>query len=221
MKWPVRKTPKQTILEEILNSISHGIMVPISIGLYFLLREANNYTFNCSIFCFILTMCMLYLMSCLYHSLSFTRAKGQFKRFDHICIYLLIWGSFIPFLLFKPKDNINIIFFIFQTILILFGVLFKIFWLYKGEVLHLILFLLLGWSGILVVIFSWNIFIQEHKILLFLILGGLCYSFGVIFYKNVYKKYYHFIWHLCVVLGNLFHVFSIYYFIGIQAQTLI
>ncbi|WP_323847934.1 MAG: hemolysin III family protein [Phytoplasma sp.] len=214
MKWTIKNTKKQTIMEEILNAVSHGLMVPSSVAIfvYFCIKFEG---FSLSLFFLTLTMFMLYLMSCLYHSLSFTKAKKQFQRFDHICIYLLIWGSFLPFLFFKQEtDLFTLIFFILQSLCILIGILFKIFKMGQGERIHLILFLLLGWSGVIVIFRNKKIFFDFKQIiiLLFLVLGGVFYSIGTFFYVNVYKKYFHFIWHLFVVLGNLCHVYSVYKF---------
>ncbi|QTX03126.1 hemolysin III [Candidatus Phytoplasma luffae] len=210
MKWPTRNKNKQTIVEEIFNAISHGVMIPVSI-ISFIIFCYTYKKFHISFLFFSLTMFMLYLMSCLYHSLSFSKAKNHFQRFDHICIYLLIWGSFTPFLLLP--EGPNLFFFIFQSIFVFIGVMLKIFRMRKDKLLHLIIFLLLGWSGIFVIFSLKKHIHEEPSILIFLFLGGIFYSLGIIFYKNLYKKFYHFIWHLFVMLGNLFHVFAVYNFI--------
>ncbi|WP_341266736.1 PAQR family membrane homeostasis protein TrhA [Candidatus Phytoplasma fraxini] len=219
MKWPIKKNPKQTVMEEILNAVSHGLMVPGSVCIFCIF--CCKYSFDLSLFLLTFTMFMLYFMSCLYHSLSFTKAKKQFQRFDHICIYLLIWGSFLPFLFLNKKeiDLFTLIFFILQSLCILIGILFKIFKMKQGERIHFILFLILGWSGIIVIFQNRTIFFAfDNLILLFLFLGGLFYSIGTIFYVKIYKKYFHFIWHLFVILGNLCHVFSIYNFVLFHIQ---
>ncbi|WAN63245.1 hemolysin III family protein [Candidatus Phytoplasma rubi] len=210
MKWSKRTTEKQTILEEILNAVSHGLMVPVSIVIFFIFYSKKG-VFQFPVFLLTLTMFMLYLMSCLYHSLSFTKAKRHFQRFDHICIYLLIWGSFLPFLFYSEEKKLfNLIFCISQSFVILIGILLKIFQFHKDDKIHLILFLLLGWSGIWVIFDLWSIVNQNYSILLFLFLGGFFYSIGILFYNELYKKYYHFIWHLFVILANLCHVYSIF-----------
>lgn len=215
MKWPTRKTRKQIVSEEILNAISHGLMAIFSIIIFFMFyREYNK--FEWPLFCFTLTMFILYLISCLYHSLSFTKAKIYFQRLDHICIYLLIWSSFLPFLFLKISlYELEIFFFILQSFLVLVGILFKIFKMNKGNKIHLICFLLLGWSGIFIIPKLASDFKEDYKILLFLLLGGFFYSIGVLFYKNLYKEYYHFIWHVFVILGNLCHVCSVWFYYGV------
>ncbi|MEC4559036.1 MAG: hemolysin III family protein ['Conium maculatum' witches'-broom phytoplasma] len=221
MNWPTKKVERQTIGEEIANAISHGIMVPLSIFIFCFFHKCslkdNPNISRIPLLAFIVTMMILYSMSSLYHALAFTKAKKLFQRFDHISIYLLIWGSFFPFLFLKLNQelfsigNLKVtkgwVFFLIQTIVVFIGMSFKILSFDKGEKLHLFLFLILGWSGLFLIHSLWDL----KKSLLFLVLGGVAYSAGVIFYNNSYKKYYHFIWHLFVNAGNLFHVVAIHY----------
>ncbi|WP_017193491.1 PAQR family membrane homeostasis protein TrhA [Vaccinium witches'-broom phytoplasma] len=220
MNWPTKKVERQTIGEEIANAISHGIMVPLSIFIFCFFHKCSLHDKGHSripLFAFIVTMMILYSMSSLYHALAFTKAKKLFQRFDHISIYLLIWGSFFPFLFLKLDqelfsiDNLKVtkgwFFFLIQTIVVFIGISFKILSFDKGKKIHLFLFLILGWSGLFLIHSLWDL----KKSLFFLVLGGVAYSAGVIFYNNSYKKYYHFIWHLFVNAGNLLHVAAIHY----------
>jgi hemolysin III len=221
MHWPTKKVEQQTLGEEIANSISHGIMVPLSICIFCFFNKislkGNNYVSRIPLFFFSLTMIMLYSMSSLYHALSFTKAKKLFQKFDHISIYLLIWGSFFPFLFLKLNNTLFSIesihitkgwfFFLIQTIIVFIGISFKIFNFDKGQKIHLFLFLILGWSGLFLI----HSLLYLKISLFFLALGGVIYSSGVIFYKKAYKKYYHFIWHLFVNAGNILHVLAIHY----------
>ncbi|WBL31427.1 PAQR family membrane homeostasis protein TrhA [Candidatus Phytoplasma sacchari] len=216
---------KQTIGEEIANAISHGLMIPISILIFllyyrFLLCTKNlNFDNIFPLFLFNFTMLLLYITSFLYHSLSFTKLKLNLRKLDHICIYLLIWGSFVPFLLLNPKLNkINLfnifnkgkfIFFI-QTFIVCLGILGKFFYFNKGKKIHLLLYLFLGWNGLF--LFK-DLFDINYKISFFLLFGGFLYSIGIFFYYNSsHYKYYHFIWHIFVILGNLSHILAVYFF---------
>ncbi|WEK82261.1 MAG: hypothetical protein PR2021_1870 [Candidatus Phytoplasma pruni] len=109
MNWPTKKVERQTIGEEIANAISHGIMVPFSIFIFYFFHKCSLHGKDHSripLFAFIVTMMILYSMSSLYHALAFTKAKKIFKRLDHISIYLLIWGSFLPFFIFKIRSRV-------------------------------------------------------------------------------------------------------------------
>ncbi|WIA07752.1 MAG: hemolysin III [Candidatus Phytoplasma cynodontis] len=219
---------KQTLGEEIANAISHGIMIPFSIFSFFfyyhLLINRQNFNFRniLSLFLFSLTMLILYTTSCLYHSLSSQNWKFKLQKLDHICIYLLIWGSFSPFLLLR-RDYIDeenfvfvfskeCIFFLIQTFIVILGILGKFFYFTKWKNIHLFLYLFLGWNGLF---FLKDLLLMDYKIILFLLLGGIFYTIGVFFYsKSRIYKYYHFVWHIFVILGNLLHILSVYFLIN-------
>ncbi|KXT29101.1 hemolysin-III related family protein [Candidatus Phytoplasma oryzae] len=219
---------KQTKIEEIVNSISHGLMIPVSIWIfiiYYRLLIKKNYFHIYNIlplFLFTFTMLLLYIMSCLYHAFSFTRFRILLQKLDHVCIYLLIWGSFTPFLLvnipveqkmsflFSHKSKII---FIIQTFLVLFGILGELFYFKNNKRIHLFLYFCLGWNGLICIK---DLLSLSWIITFFLLLGGFIYSIGVFFYsKSSNYKYYHFIWHIFVILGNLSHIYAIYNFINI------
>ncbi|WP_246833704.1 PAQR family membrane homeostasis protein TrhA [Texas Phoenix palm phytoplasma] len=217
-----KKNSKQTIGEEIANSISHFLMIPLSVFIFFiyyeLIKDKSEPIWP--LFCFFINMFNLYLFSFLYHSCVFVKAKMYFQKIDHICIYLLIWGNFMPFLFFVkslqrplfllPFLNFSQIFFLFQTILVFLGIFLKVFFMNKWNRMHLFFYLLLGWSGLIILSYLWEL---DLRILTLLFFGGILYSIGIIFYNKSYKKYYHFIWHIFVILGNLFHVGSVYYLV--------
>lgn len=211
-----KKDNQQTLGEEIANAISHGLVVPFSIVIFYIYWHLlPEKTPKWPLFLFSTSMFVLYMTSCLYHALSFTKLKKNFQKLDHIGIYLLIWGNFLPFLFFNSSNNdqINLIFFVIQTIIVFLGILFKFFWVYKGKKIHLFLYLILGWGGAIILCFLKENINQNKIVLFWLILGGIFYTIGVYFYNNLYKKYYHFIWHLFVILGNFCHFLSIYYFL--------
>ncbi|MDO8167869.1 PAQR family membrane homeostasis protein TrhA [Candidatus Phytoplasma melaleucae] len=223
MQWPRKKSKTQTTGEEIANAISHGLMIPFSIIIYFIYKRIflqSKSIPKIYLMLFTGSMLVLYLFSCLYHSLAFAKNKRILNQLDHIGIYLLIWGSFIPFLFLNQKlqhpiwylkiINWGDFFFIIQTIVVFLGIFFKIFYFKKGNRIHLLLYLILGWSGIFLI----NTLKYSLAILFLLLLEGVFYSTGVFFYCNSQKKYYHFIWHLFVIMGNICHVYAIYLFIN-------
>ncbi|BAD04243.1 hemolysin III ['Chrysanthemum coronarium' phytoplasma] len=220
VKWATKPSDKQTLGEEIANAISHGLMIPLGVFILvcFCLKASvmsnpNGYI----VLVFSISMIILYLMSTLYHSLSFTKAHNFFQKTDHISIYLLIWGTFAPILLLLPElqkplfpqSNLLIskgkCFFVCQCILAFSGIICKVFWMNKGKIIHLIFYALLGWSGLLLVPAMW-----KANIFHFVLLGGVFYSLGIYFYVKDNKKYFHFIWHLFVMAGTCFHAWGIY-----------
>ncbi|WP_025724903.1 PAQR family membrane homeostasis protein TrhA [Acholeplasma granularum] len=213
----------QTIGEEIANSISHGVMALFAIFalIMMIIKSQNGWQLAASIV-FGLSMFLLYISSTLYHALSFTKAKGLFKRFDHISIYMLIGGTFAPIFLLLPSFqeplfgienfiSIGLSLFIGQWLLILLGIILKSIWVYKFQTMHVIIFLLIGWSGLY---FMYDLYHFSMASMWLILLGGLSYSLGVIFYKKSNKEYFHFIWHIFVGMGTILQFLAIYnYFI--------
>ena len=150
----------QTIGEEVANSVSHGLMTVFGIvGLIMMLIKSTDEFQVASAIIFGISMIILYLSSTMYHALSFTGSKSVFKRFDHIGIYMLIGGTFAPIFLLLPAFRVPIfgmegwitlglLLCILQWVLIITGMLFKSIWVYKFQTMHIVIFLLLGWSGL-------------------------------------------------------------------------
>lgn len=209
----------QTIGEEVANSVSHGLMTVFGIvGLIMMLIKSTDEFQVASAIIFGISMIILYLSSTMYHALSFTGAKSVFKRFDHIGIYMLIGGTFAPIFLLLPAFRVPIfgmegwlplglLLCILQWVLIIAGMVFKSIWVYKFQTMHIVIFLLLGWSGLYFMI---DLYKYSPSTMWLILLGGLSYSIGVIFYKQSDKLYFHFIWHLFVGLGTILQFMAIY-----------
>src|SRR5690554_4181851 len=100
----VKNKRTQTVGEEIANATSHGVMTIFGVvALVLLLIKQNSNWELLSSLIFGISIIFLYLMSTLYHSLSFTKSKHVFKRLDHVAIYILIGGTFAPALLLLPS----------------------------------------------------------------------------------------------------------------------
>lgn len=220
-KLPKRK---QTLGEEIANAVSHGVMVIFGIvGLVFMLIKQDSGRGLAGALIFGISILMLYLMSTLYHSLSATGARGIFKRFDHLSIFLLIGGTFAPALLLLPSLQAQVPFaslpwldkglllFIIQWFFIVLGIIFKSIWVYKFKSFHFIIYLVLGWSA---VFFIGELHTDSIPGFWYILGGGIAYTIGTVFYALSHKvKYFHFVWHLWVNIGTILHFIAIYYYI--------
>lgn len=220
------KTPKvkrpQTVGEEIANAISHGVMVIFGIvAIILLLIKQNSPRGLAGSLVFGISILTLYLMSTLYHSLSLTKAKGVFKRFDHISIFLLIGGTFAPALLLLPSLQTpflgiawlekGLALLIIQWLVIIVGIVFKSIWVYKFRVFHFLIYVVLGWSA---VVFIRELYIDSLPAFWLILAGGIVYTLGTIFYALSSKvKYFHFVWHLFVNAGTILHFIAIYQFL--------
>ena len=204
--------PKRSVLEEVGNAVTHGVGALLGIAgfVLLLLRSDTGIKLSASIIygtCFF----MMFLMSCLYHGFKWgTRVKRIWRRFDYISIYLLIGGTFTPlwFLYWGGMDGIA--FCVAEWALILAGItLIAVFGTGRGRKIHIALYIILGWCGL---IFLPRMMNDSLPLFFFMLGGGLLYTLGIIPFA-IKKKGAHFIWHFFVLFGAVTHWFGIYLFL--------
>ncbi|AZI86221.1 MULTISPECIES: PAQR family membrane homeostasis protein TrhA [Kosakonia] len=206
-----------TLAEEIANSISHGIGLVFGIvGLVLLLGQAaDTHASTLAITSYALyggSMILLFLASTLYHAVPHPRAKIWLKKFDHCAIYLLIAGTYTPFLLVGLDSPLARGLMVVIWGLALLGILFKLTIAHRFKVLSLVTYLAMGWLS-LVVIYQLATRLSPGGVTL-LAVGGLIYSLGVIFYVCKRIPYNHAIWHGFVLGGSVCHFLAIYLYVG-------
>ena len=208
-------TPEYSIAEEIAHTITHGVGALLSIaGLVVLVAFASIrgdvwHIVSSSIYG--ATLIILYSASSLYHGVSHPRAKSILQQFDHAAIYLLIAGTYTPFLLVSLRGVWGWSLFGVIWSIAIFGMVVEFVDAKRFKKLSLWLYLGLGW----IVILAIKPMLENVAPggLLLLLLGGLSYSFGVIFYVREQMAYSHAIWHLFVLAGSAFHFFSILFYV--------
>ena len=204
-----------TLNEEIANSVTHGIGTAFSIaGLTLLVTLAVQQHDPLKIASFAIygmSLVILHLASTLYHALRTPWVKRLFRIFDHCSIYLLIAGTYTPFLLIGLHDS--------QGFLLL-GVVWGLAAL--GIILQIAL---KGWFGKLSVLpyigMGWLVVIIFRKLMvsipfngfILLIAGGVAYMVGIIFYGWKKLRYHHAIWHLFVLAGSACYFFAILFYL--------
>jgi hemolysin III len=153
-------------------------------------------------------MMLLYISSTLYHAFPNNRVKRIFQIFDHSAIFLLIAGTYTPFTLITLPGGWGWTLFVIVWVLAAGGVVLKSVQNIKTNRLSIILYLGMGWLGVLAArplyetLSIWGIF--------WLLLGGVMYSLGVVFFANDHRiRYGHFIWHLFVLAGTACHVVTV------------
>ena len=199
--------------EEYWNTLTHFIgLIGSIVGVFFLFSYNNNLTYlsTLGIVLFGFGLISVYLSSTLYHYVSNPILKEKLRVFDHISIYYLIAGSYAPVCLITLLDMSGLYIFGVVSLIALFGTFFKLFYTGRYEKLSLLLYLFMGW---LVIIDIKTLFEAiEFNGFLLLILGGVSYSIGTIFY-SLDKKYAHTVWHLFVLAGSTLHFFFILFYI--------
>lgn len=208
--------PEYSLAEEVVNSISHGIGCLLGvIGLVLLLNQATDAGASAlAITSYSLyggSMILLFLASTLYHAIPHARARHWLKKIDHAAIYLLIAGTYTPFLLVGLKSPLAHGLMVVIWSLALAGVVFKLAFAHRFAALSLVTYLLMGWLS-LVVLYQMVLRLPAGSVWL-LAAGGIVYSLGVIFYVAKRIPYNHAIWHGFVLGGSLCHFFAIYLYV--------
>lgn len=205
-----------SLAEEVANSISHGIGFIFGIvGLVLLLSQAiASQATALAITSYSLyggSMILLFLASTLYHAIPHPPAKFWLKKLDHCAIYLLIAGTYTPFLLVGLKSPLAHGLMVVIWSLALAGILFKLLFIHRFEALSVTTYLLMGWLS-LVVIYQLAMKLPAGGVWL-LAAGGVIYSLGVIFYVSKRIPYNHAIWHAFVLGGSICHFLAIYLYV--------
>ena len=153
------------------------------------------------------SMIILYLASTLYHAMPRNRAKRLFRVFDHGAIFLVIAGTYTPFTLGVLRGGWGWSLFGIVWGLAVFGILLKSVNGVRNMVLSTVVYLAMGW----VVVIAVGPLVERMPVpgLWLLAAGGLCYTFGVIFFAIPKMPYSHFVWHLFVLAGSAFHFFAV------------
>ncbi|MCK8083634.1 MULTISPECIES: PAQR family membrane homeostasis protein TrhA [Vibrio] len=203
-------------IEERANAITHGLGVVLGVvGLILLLIRAFDYQADmltvASMAIYGSSIILLFLASTLYHSITTEKTKRLLKTLDHCAIYLLIAGSYTPFLLVGLRTPLAMGLMAVIWGIALVGIIMKIAFVYRFKRLSLFIYLAMGWLSLIVVYqLAMNI---EIGGLVLLALGGVIYSLGVIFYVAKRIPYNHAIWHLFVLAGCACHFFAIYLYV--------
>lgn len=203
----------QSFKEELLNSLTHGLGFLLSVAglitLVLLSYENGNVWHIASLSVYGASLTLLYGASTLYHSVKPGKTKHYLRIFDHAAIYVLIAGSYTPFALITLKEHGGIPLFLVLWGITIVGVVFKIFFVGRFNVLSTILYLLMGWMAV----FVYEPMLQTLPFegLVLLVGGGLSYSLGVIFFLWDRLPFNHSIWHVFVMGGSFMHFMAVYY----------
>ena len=210
--------PVYTLGEELTNSISHGVGACLSVAALVLciVRAALNIAtvgaagvVGASIYGS--TLVILYCMSTLYHAITNKTARCVFRVFDHTSIYLLIAGTYTPITLVTLRGATGWVLFGIVWGIAVLGIVLNSISIEKFKVFSIISYIIMGWC----VVFGGKGVISRLPLggLVFLLIGGACYTIGIIFYAMKKHKYMHSVWHFFVLAGSITHFFAIYLYV--------
>ena len=215
MKETLKLSYTKQVLIEVLNAATHGIGALLSIiATVALILKGVQHGSHLEIVSYAIygaSLFLLFLNSTLYHSFSLTRYKDVFQKIDHSSIYLLIAGTYTPYLMVSIGGLAGYGFLALVWALAIGGIIFEVSAIGRWPKLSTFLYLGLGWLSVFI-IYPLAQSIPLTGILL-LSLGGVTYSLGTIFYRMKDNKWMHIIWHLFVLGGASFMFYSILYYV--------
>lgn len=201
--------------EELANAFTHGIGVILSIlGTAALLIKAYSHHDHWEIlsaYVFGGSLILLYSSSTLYHATSNLKLKGLLHVIDHAAIFVLIAGTYTPFLLVGLRNEIDVSFIIIMWCIAVAGIIYKLFNIKKYKLISTMIYLAMGWMAILKIDTFYEYLPIQASI--WILIGGLCYSIGTIFYTREKIHYHHAIWHIFVLCGSVSHFIAIYLYV--------
>ncbi|HET8802298.1 MAG TPA: hemolysin III family protein [Marinobacter sp.] len=200
-------------IEEWLNSATHGIGALLSVAgtaaLIIAASQAGDTWKIVSFGIFGASLVLLYMASALYHGVRQPALKRAFKTLDHCAIFLLIAGTYTPFLLVNMRGTVGWTLFAVIWSLALTGVVLKIVFQNRFKLARVGIYLAMGW---LITFASSDLAASVSDTALNLtIAGGIVYTVGVAFYLADRIPYMHAVWHLFVIGGSACHFGAIYY----------
>lgn len=210
-----RKQPVYGKGEEIFNAVSHivggglGIIFCIVAFIFASFEPTANKYAAVAVYSF--SVVTLYTMSALYHFLPQGRAKRVFRIFDHCTIFLLIAGCYTPFCLIPLwGTTIGTVILSVEWGLAVLGITFNAINMHwkAVKILSQVSYVVMGWMIIPAV----PLLLKSVSLACFiwLLVGGIAYTVGIIFFAlGKKKKYMHSVWHLFVLLGTIFQFISI------------
>lgn len=211
----MKDTHVYTKKEEIVNAITHGIGVLLSItALVFLLIYAvrNGTAWHVTTFSIYgATMILLFLSSTLVHSFPEGKAKDLFEIFDHAAIYLFIAGTYTPFTLIVMNGALGWTLLSIVWVIAIVGVVFKSYFVKRFMFISTILYVVMGW----LIIIGWKPLAATLPTegLVLLVAGGILYTVGAIFYVWRGFVFHHAVWHLFVLAGSTAHFFAVLFYV--------
>ncbi len=210
-----KKVTYYEVKEEILNVISHGIGLLLSIAALVLLvvfASLEGTTWHIVSFAIYgASLIVLYSASTLYHYVQHPELRRKLNIFDHAAIYILIAGTYTPFTLIVLKGWVGWTIFGFSWGLAIIRVILKLFYTGEYDKISTLAYVLMGW----LIIFAIKPLVGNlpFKGLMWLLSGGVAYTVGALLYSIKSIRYNHAIFHIFVLFGSFSHFIAIFFYV--------
>ena len=202
-------------LEEKINIFSHAVALMLSIlALVLMVMRASlhgNVWHIVSVSIFGVGLIALYAASTAYHSATKPELRARLRIIDHATIYILIAGSYTPFTLVTLNGSVGWVIFAVSWGLALSGIILKLFFTGRFNLLSTLMYVFMGW----IIIFAVKPLIAGLPVegLYWLVAGGLAYTIGAVVYSIKKIPLNHAIFHLFVVMGSFCHFMAVYFYV--------
>lgn len=200
-----------TVGEEIFNSVSHGVGILLSVAaltllIVFAAWRSDGYGLASAIV-YGISLILLYSMSTVYHIVQNPAAKRVLRIFDHSSIFVLIAGTYTPYLLMCMRNPVGWAIFGLIWGMAVLGIVLNAIDLDRFSKISTLCYVLMGWGIVFTLPKITKVIGMQGTALL--IAGGVVYTLGVIFYVLKKYRYMHSVWHLFVLAGSICHYLSI------------
>ena len=201
--------------EERINALTHalGAVLALLAGIFLLKKGLGSLTSaqSAGLVIYSISMVVLFLASTLYHSIQSPKARTFLKQLDHSAIYLLIAGTYTPFLMISLEGfKADLLLWILWGMAAL-GIIFKLFFIHQFPKISLTAYLVMGWLALFVLPDIYHALPPAG--FFWLVAGGVSYTLGTIFYAAKKYPYTHAIWHVFVLMGAACHCWAIYSYV--------
>jgi hemolysin III len=199
--------PDYTFGEELIHSLTHGIGAALAVAALVILvvlaatRGTTVHVVGYSIYG--TSLVALFLASTLYHGIQRPAWRPILQRLDHACIYLLIAGTYTPFVLISLRTTLGLTLLSIIWALAVVGILYKIFFINRWTVISTAAYVVMGWLAVV----AWREMVANLApvSLVLVVVGGALYTIGVIFYAMTRIRYTHAIWHFFILAAAACH----------------
>jgi hemolysin III len=205
-------TARYTPGEELANSLTHGVGLLLAIaGLSGLMFVAGGVRETATCLVYGVTLILVYATSTLYHGVRLPQAKQLLRTLDHIAIFLLIAGTYTPFMLIALRGAWGWSLFGTVWVLAMLGALFELSRWRHARGVRVALYIAIGWVGLVAI----KPLVAALPVpgLWLLFGGGVSYTFGVLFYVWRSLRYHHAVWHLFVLGGSVLQYFAVLFYV--------
>ena len=204
--------------EEVANTVSHAVMLPLTLCLlpfaavWTYLHDARPVLASVSVSVCVISIFLMLLASTLYHSMRpDSKHKAVFHKLDHIFIFVAIAGTYTPIALSVIGGWQGTFITVLQWAMVLFGIIYKSLARRSIPAVSLTIYLVMGWT----IVFFMPLFVRHASMPLLVLIaaGGVLYTAGAWVYARKGFRYHHMVWHLLINLAAICHFTAIVFYL--------